>query len=74
MATDLSKIFKLSVPERVLLVEAIWDSIVGENDKGYSYNLSKEQITFLEEELAAYKKNPDDGSTWSEIKNKILNK
>ncbi len=74
MATDLSKIFKLSVPERVLLVEAIWDSIVGENDKSYSYNLSKEQIAFLEEELTAYKKNPDEGSSWSEIKNKILNK
>ena len=37
-----------------------------------SFELSPEQIKILEEELAAYEKNPDEGSTWEEVKKKIL--
>lgn len=70
MDKQLSNILKLSVPERILLVEAIWDSIASE--KNHSYQLSPEQISLLEEELVAYSKNPGEGSTWDEIKNRIL--
>ena len=74
MSTSLSTIFKLSIQERILLVEAIWDSIISEKDKKNNYSLSEEQILFLEEELASYAKNPDQGSSWNEIKNRIKNK
>ena len=71
MSANLSQILKLSVHERILLVEAIWDSIVGEKN---NYQLSDEQIHFLEEEIVAYGKNPEEGSSWEEIKNRIRNK
>jgi putative addiction module component (TIGR02574 family) len=72
MNYQLSSILKLSVPERILLVEAIWDSIA--NEKNNTYQLSSEQISILEEELASYSKNPDQGSSWEEIRKRILKK
>ena len=72
MPPYLSDILKLSVAERVLLVEAIWDSIA--SDKKNSYKLSEEQIHILEEEMASYSKNPDEGASWDEIKARILNR
>lgn len=70
----LSEILKLSVSERILLVEAIWDSIANENNKSNNYQLSDEQIKILEEEISDYSKNPDEGSSWEDIKKRILNK
>jgi len=74
MSTHLSQILKLSVPERVLLVEAIWDSIVSENETKNNYQLSQQQIQILEDEMAAYAENPEQGSSWDEIKTRIKNK
>lgn len=71
MSASLSQIFKLSIQERILLVEAIWDSIVSEKDKKSNYTLSEEQILFLEEEMTAYANNPEEGSSWKEIKDRI---
>ena len=72
MNYQLSNILKLSVPERILLVEAIWDSIA--NEKNNEYQLSPEQISLLEEELISYSKNPNEGSSWEDIKKRILKK
>jgi putative addiction module component (TIGR02574 family) len=74
MSSQLSDILKLSIPERILLVEAIWDSIASETDKNNPYHLSDEQVKFLEEEMAAYHKNPGEGSSWDDIKKRILKK
>jgi putative addiction module component (TIGR02574 family) len=71
MSTQLSEILKLSVSERILLVEAIWDSIANETQNVKPYQLTEEQMQFLEEELEAYRKNPDDVTTWEEIKSKV---
>ncbi|MDQ3110018.1 MAG: addiction module protein [Bacteroidota bacterium] len=72
MSAQLSEILKLSVSERILLVEAIWDSIANETQNVKPYQLTEEQMRFLEEELIAYRKNPEDVTTWDEIKNKAL--
>ena len=74
MSPNLSQIFKLSVPERILIVEAIWDSIANEKESKHSYQLTPAQISFLEEELADYAKNPEEGSSWEEVKKRILKK
>lgn len=74
MSPQLSEILKLSVSERILLVEAIWDSIANETQNVKPYQLTEEQMQFLEQELEAYKKNPDEGSTWEEIKSRMLKK
>lgn len=72
MPPYLSDILKLSIAERILLVEAIWDSIASE--KKNSYKLSDAQISFLEEEMSAYSKNPEEGSSWEEIKKRVLSR
>ena len=74
MSNNLSQILKLSITERILLVEAIWDSITKESESKNSYQLSDEQIRFLEEEISSYDKNPEEGSSWEDIKNRIKNK
>lgn len=74
MSPYLSEILKLSIPERILLVEAIWDSIAGEGDKKNSYQLSEDQIKVLEDELKEYAKRPEEGSSWEDVKKRILGK
>jgi putative addiction module component (TIGR02574 family) len=68
---DFSQILKLPIPERILLVEAIWDSIARERKQGAAYSLSPEQLTILEEELEKYNQNPKSGSSWEEVKQRI---
>jgi len=72
MMTQLMKdILKMSVPERIIMVEAIWDSIA-ENDN--QVELSEDTKQLLDDRLDAHKKNPNDGSSWDEVKARIKNK
>lgn len=68
MTPNLQSILKLSIPERLLLVEEIWNSIAFENP---ALKLSSAQKQFLDIELEEYRKNPDDGITWEEMKKKL---
>lgn len=36
------------------------------------FELTPEQISLLENELEEYAKNPDEGSSWQEIKERVL--
>ncbi len=74
MSPQLSEILKLSVSERILFVEAIWDSIANETQNIKPYQLTEEQMQFLEEELEDYRKNPEDVTTWDEIKSRVIKK
>jgi len=70
MQRDLSsQIKKLSIPERILLVEDIWDSIARENE---AFKLSKAQKDELESRSQSFKDNPSQGRTWQEIKADFL--
>ncbi|MFW5760107.1 MAG: addiction module protein [Cyclobacteriaceae bacterium] len=71
MTQLMQDILKLSVPERILVVEAIWDSIA-ENDE--QVELSAETKQLLDERLEAHKKNPEEGSSWDEVKARIKSK
>ena len=64
-SVDIQEILKLSVAERLELVEAIWDSIV---DAPESLPVTAAQKQELERRLAEYQKNPDEGRTWEEIR------
>lgn len=59
------EIKKLSVAERILLVEEIWDSIVTEQD---SLELTEAQKHELNRRLEAYAASPEAGSSWEEVK------
>jgi len=56
---------QLSVAERILLVEEIWDSLAGEAEE---LPLTEAQKQDLARRLAAYEANPKAGSSWEEVK------
>jgi putative addiction module component (TIGR02574 family) len=68
MTQIMQHILKLSVPERILMVEAIWDSII---DSDAQVELSAETKELLDERLEAHKHNPNEGSSWDEVKVRI---
>ena len=61
----------LSVAERMLLVEQIWDSIAAEQE---SLPLTQAQKDELDRRLAAYEADPTAGSTWEEVKARLQGK
>ena len=71
---QLNDILKLSLSERILWVETIWNSIASEKSSSGEFKLSSDQKTFLDNELTDYKKNPKGGSTWDEVKSRIKSK
>ena len=64
----LNKIKKLSVSERILIVEDIWDSIAYSNE---NLPVTDRQKKELDKRLVSYSKNPSDGSSWKEVKSRI---
>ena len=67
-SVDVQEILKLSVAERIGLVEAIWDSIA---DAPESLPVTAAQKRELDHRLAEYQKNPDDGRDWEEIRDSL---
>jgi putative addiction module component (TIGR02574 family) len=59
---------QLSVAERVLLVEEIWDSIADEADQT---PLTEAQKQDLQRRIAAHEANPRAGSSWEEVKARL---
>ena len=53
----------LSIPERIQLVEDIWDSIASEAD---SVELTEDEKRIIDERLQAYHDNPNAGSPWKD--------
>jgi len=66
---SLADVLELSVPERIQLVEDIWDSIAAFPQ---SVSLTKAQCDELDRRLEDYRAHPEDGSPWEEVKNRIL--
>lgn len=64
----LEDILQLSVPERLDLVEKIWDSITATPE---ALPLTEAQRTELDRRLQAHSKNPEDVETWDEVKARI---
>ena len=58
----------LSVPERIMLVADIWDSVA---EVPEAVVLTEEQKAELDRRFEAYHKNPDEGAPWSEVRARI---
>lgn len=73
MASNLESlgIDKLSIAERLLLVEEIWDSIAARPETLPIPDSHKEELA---RRLAAYEANPRAGAPWEEVKARILKK
>ncbi|MBI5181366.1 MAG: addiction module protein [Nitrospirae bacterium] len=54
----------LSIPERIQLVEDIWDTIAAE---AQSIELTEDEKKIIDERLEAYHKNPDSGAPWEDV-------
>jgi putative addiction module component (TIGR02574 family) len=60
---------KLSIPDRILLVEEIWDTIAEENQ---AFELTDGQKRELDRRLESAKANPAQGRTGDEIKAEFM--
>ena len=58
----------LSIPERIQLVEDIWDTIAAEAE---SVELSEEDKKIIDERLEAYHQNPLLGSPWEDFVKRV---
>jgi putative addiction module component (TIGR02574 family) len=61
---------RLSVPERILLLEEIWDSISTNPD---NLPLTDAQKAELDRRLAACEADPEAGSNWEDVKSRLWN-
>jgi putative addiction module component (TIGR02574 family) len=68
MSTQLSEILQLTIAERIQLAEDIWDSLAAFPEAIPVTDAQKEE---LERRLQAYAKNPNEGISWDELKDKL---
>ena len=60
----------LSISERIQLVEDIWDTIASNAE---SVELTTEEKEIINIRLDEFHKNPDSGSPWKDVFNRITN-
>jgi putative addiction module component (TIGR02574 family) len=65
------EIQSLTVSERIILAETLWDSVVAE---GVEIEVTASQRDELNRRLAAFEIDQDTGSSWSVVKARILSK
>lgn len=63
--TDLAH---LSIPERILLVEKIWDSIADDQE---SLPVTQQQRDELDRRLQSRRDHPNDGKPWEEVRDRL---
>ena len=63
----LSELTSLPVPDRLRVVESLWDSI--ESDTPVSQ--SPEQITELNRRIVAHEENPDELLSWDQVLDRL---
>jgi putative addiction module component (TIGR02574 family) len=61
---------KLSVSERIQLVEDIWDSIAAEEST--AVDLSQAQMDELHRRVAAHRADPSTAIPWEEVRSKLF--
>ncbi len=61
----------LSIPERIQLVEDIWDTIASEPE---ILELTENEKRIIDERLDAYHKNPESGSPWGDVYKRLVSK
>lgn len=66
---SVTEILELPVAERIRLVELIWDSIAAVPD---AVPVSEELKSELDRRLSEFEANPDGGSPWEEIRERIV--
>jgi putative addiction module component (TIGR02574 family) len=65
---SMADVLRLSVAERILLVEDIWDSIANQPE---SLEVSDSQRAELDARVAAYRQDPSGGIEWDDLKKRL---
>ena len=66
---SIADVLELSVFERIQFVEDVWDSIARMPN---AVHITEEQKKELDRRLEAYHRNPNLGSPWNKVKERIL--
>lgn len=66
-----ANVLSLSIPERIQLVEDIWDTIA---EVPEAITLTDEQKAELDRRLDAYHLDPEAGSPWGVVRERIQNR
>lgn len=69
MTTALKEIETLPVPEKLLIVEDLWDSIAKSNAELPVHDWQKKELA---RRKRSFLKNPDSVMTWHQVKKSIL--
>jgi putative addiction module component (TIGR02574 family) len=59
----------LSIPDRIQLVEDIWDTIASQAE---GVELTDEEKKLIDERLEVYHRDPQVGSSWNEVYQRIV--
>ena len=68
---SLSDVFRLPVADRIRVVQAIWDSLA---DHPEQIPVTDEQRALLDRYYDEYLANPNEGSSWPEVKERLLSR
>lgn len=68
---SVSDVAEFSIAERIQFVEDVWDSIAVLPDQ---VNMTDDVKKELDKRLESYHRNPDSGSPWEEVRQRILAK
>ena len=68
MSTAIDELSKLPLPQRLQIVERLWDSIAADAER---LPLTAKQAEELDRRLAAHESNPREGAPWEEIRDRL---
>lgn len=67
----IEELLMLSVPERIQLVEDLWDSIAAEQE---SIPVTDAQMEELRRRLEEHEADPDSATPWTEVRERLIEK
>jgi putative addiction module component (TIGR02574 family) len=67
--SNLEPVLKLSVEERIRIVETIWDSVANDAQQ---VELQPWQAEELDRRIAELETNPTEGVSWAEVKRRVM--
>ncbi|HET7499674.1 MAG TPA: addiction module protein [Kofleriaceae bacterium] len=73
--TSTEELLKLDVPARLKLIDELWESVLRDlNDPESPHGLpvSNELRRLLDQRMAEYRAHPDAGSSWADVRGRIL--
>lgn len=68
-SSSVAKILEMSVPEQILVVEEIWDSIAARSSSLPVTGIQKKELDRRLKGVAAH---PDTGSSWDEVRRRVF--